>query len=78
MIEQAVLAGSFTFPGTSMTVNRSDYYGPHLTNQIIKQVLHPAMTSPLASPTTADTARPSLTGLTRTWSLVAPGVRRPR
>jgi len=48
MIEQADLASSFRFPGTSMTVNRSDYYGPHVTNQIIKQVLHPAMTSPLA------------------------------
>jgi pyridoxine 4-dehydrogenase len=75
------LGGSFTFPGTSMTVNRmgygamqlagpqvfgpprdrdvavavlreaiesgvnhidtSDYYGPHVTNQIIKQALHP-------------------------------------
>jgi pyridoxine 4-dehydrogenase len=75
------LGGTFTFPGTSMTVNRmgygamqlagpqvwgpprdvdgaiavlraiidagvnhidtSDYYGPHVTNQIIKQALHP-------------------------------------
>jgi pyridoxine 4-dehydrogenase len=75
------LAGSFTLPGTSMTLNRmgygamqlagpqvwgpprdvdgalallreavasgvnhidtSDYYGPHVTNQIIKQALHP-------------------------------------
>ena len=75
------LGGQFTFPGTSMTVNRmgygamqlagpqvfgpprdidaavgvlreaiasgvnhidtSDYYGPHITNQIIKQALHP-------------------------------------
>src|SRR3984893_10088979 len=75
------LGGSFTFPGTSMTVNRmgygamqlagpqvwgpprdrnaaiavlreavaaginhvdtSDYYGPHVTNQIIKRALHP-------------------------------------
>ena len=81
MIEQADLAGSFTLPGTSLTVNRmgygamqlagshvfgpprdtdeaiavlreavesgvnhidtSDYYGPHVTNQIIKQALHP-------------------------------------
>ena len=81
MIEQAHLAGSFTLPGTSMTLNRvgygamqlagpgvwgpprdvdaaiavlreaaesgvnhidtSDYYGPHVTNQIIKQALHP-------------------------------------
>jgi pyridoxine 4-dehydrogenase len=81
MIEQTDLAGSFTLPGTSLTVNRmgygamqlagphvfgpprdtgeaiavlrevvefgvnhidtSDYYGPHLTNQIIKQALHP-------------------------------------
>jgi pyridoxine 4-dehydrogenase len=81
MIEQANLAGSFTLPGTSMTLNRmgygamqlsgpgiwgpprdadaavavlreavesgvnhidtSDYYGPHVTNQIIKQALHP-------------------------------------
>jgi pyridoxine 4-dehydrogenase len=81
MIEQTDLAGSFTLPGTSMTVNRmgygamqlagpqvfgpprdvdaaiavlreavesgvnhidtSDYYGPHVTNQIIKQALHP-------------------------------------
>jgi len=75
------LGGSFTFPGTSMTVKRmgygamqlagpqvwgppkdvdagiavlreavasgvdhidtSDFYGPHVTNQIIKQALHP-------------------------------------
>ena len=81
MQTQTNLAGSFTFPGTSMTVNRlgygamqlagpgvfgpprdvaaavavlreaveagvnhidtSDYYGPHVTNQIIKQALHP-------------------------------------
>ena len=81
MIEEAHLAGSFTLPGTSMTLNRmgygamqlagpgvwgpprdidaaiavlreavksgvnhidtSDYYGPHVTNQIIKQALHP-------------------------------------
>jgi len=79
MTEQ--LGGAFTFPGTSMSVNRmgygamqlagpqvfgpprdvdaamavlkeaiaqgvnhidtSDYYGPHVTNQIIKQALHP-------------------------------------
>jgi aryl-alcohol dehydrogenase-like predicted oxidoreductase len=85
MIEQADLAGSFTLPGTSMTVNRmgygamqlagrdgdklvwgpprdvdaaiallreavangvnhidtSDFYGPHITNQIIRKALHP-------------------------------------
>ncbi len=81
MIEQKDLAGSFTLPGTSLTVNRmgygamqlagphvfgpprdndeaiavlreavesgvnhidtSDYYGPHVTNQIIRQALHP-------------------------------------
>ncbi len=81
MIEQVDLAGSFTLPGTSMTLNRmgygamqlagpevwgpprdvnaaiavlreavesgvnhidtSNYYGPHVTNQIIKQALHP-------------------------------------
>ena len=81
MIEQTTLAGSFTLPGTSMTLKRmgygamqlagpgvwgpprdvdaaiavlreavatgvnhidtSDYYGPHVTNQIIKQALHP-------------------------------------
>ena len=81
MIEQTYLAGSFTLPGTSMTLNRmgygamqlagpgvwgpprdvnaaiavlreavesgvnhidtSDYHGPHVTNQIIKQALHP-------------------------------------
>ena len=85
MIEQIGIAGSFTLPGTSMTLNRmgygamqlagrdgekmvwgpprdvdgaiavlreavasgvnhidtSDYYGPHVTNQIIKQALHP-------------------------------------
>lgn len=81
MIEQTDLAGSFTLPGTTLTVNRmgygamqlagphvfgpprdrdeaiavlreaveagvnhidtSDYYGPHVTNQIIKQALHP-------------------------------------
>jgi pyridoxine 4-dehydrogenase len=85
MIEQKHLAGSFTLPGKSMTVNRmgygamqlagrdgdklvwgpprdipgalavlreavasgvnhidtSDYYGPHVTNQLIKQALHP-------------------------------------
>jgi pyridoxine 4-dehydrogenase len=81
MIQQAELAGSFTLPRTSMTLNRmgygamqltgpevwgpprdvdaaisvlreavdagvnhidtSDYYGPHVTNQLIKQALHP-------------------------------------
>jgi aryl-alcohol dehydrogenase-like predicted oxidoreductase len=81
MITKSDLAGSFTLPGTSMTINRmgygamqlagphvygpprdvnaaievlreavqagvnhidtSDYYGPHVTNQIIKQALHP-------------------------------------
>ena len=80
-IDGVDLGGSFTFPGTSMTVNRmgygamqlagpqvwgpprdvdgavavlreavaagvnhidtSDFYGPHVTNQIIKQALHP-------------------------------------
>jgi aryl-alcohol dehydrogenase-like predicted oxidoreductase len=81
MTKQFELGGTFTFPGTSMTVNRmgygamqlagpqvwgpprdidaavavlreavesgvdhidtSDFYGPHVTNQIIKQALHP-------------------------------------
>ena len=81
MITQTDLAGSFTLPGTSLTVDRmgygamqlagesvfgpprdvdaaiavlreavefgvnhidtSDYYGPHVTNQIIKGALHP-------------------------------------
>jgi pyridoxine 4-dehydrogenase len=81
MIEQKDLAGRFTLPSTSLTVNRmgygamqlagphvfgpprdsdeaiavlreavesgvnhldtSDYYGPHVTNQIIRQALHP-------------------------------------
>src|SRR5258706_10225282 len=81
MLHQADLAGSFTLPGTSMTLNRmgygamqlagpqvwgpprdvdaaiavlreavdagvnhidtSDFYGPHVTNQLIKQALHP-------------------------------------
>ena len=81
MITQNNLGGTFTFPNTTMTVNRmgygamqlagpgvwglprdpqeavrvlqsavaagvnhidtSDYYGPHVTNQIIKQALHP-------------------------------------
>ena len=81
MTKQMDLGGSFTLPGTSMTLNRmgygamqlagpqvwgpprdvdgaiavlreavavgvnhidtSDYYGPHVTNQIIKQALHP-------------------------------------
>ncbi|HKN75006.1 MAG TPA: aldo/keto reductase family oxidoreductase [Candidatus Acidoferrum sp.] len=81
MTEQISFAGSFTLPGTSMTLNRmgygamqlagpevwgpprdvnaaiavlrealesgvnhidtSDYYGPYVTNQIIKQALHP-------------------------------------
>jgi pyridoxine 4-dehydrogenase len=81
MITQLDLAGSFTPPGTSLTVNRmgygamqlagphvfgpprdtdeaiavlreavesgvnhidtSDYYGPHITNQIVKRALHP-------------------------------------
>jgi pyridoxine 4-dehydrogenase len=81
MTKQIELAGTFTLPGTSMTVNRmgygamqlagpqvwgpprdinaavavlreavaagvnhidtSDFYGPHVTNQIIKQALHP-------------------------------------
>ena len=81
MTTQLKLGGAFTFPGTSITLNRmgygamqlagphvwgpprdtnaavavlreavaagvdhidtSDYYGPHVTNQIIKQALHP-------------------------------------
>jgi pyridoxine 4-dehydrogenase len=81
MTKQTNLGGTFTFPGTSMTVNRmgygamqlagphvwgpprdvdtaiavlreaiaqgvnhidtSDFYGPHVTNQIIRQALHP-------------------------------------
>ena len=81
MIEQKDIAGSFTLPGKSMTLNRlgygamqlagpgvwgpprdvnvaiavlreavqsgvnhidtSDYYGPHVTNQLIKQALYP-------------------------------------
>ena len=81
MTERTDLAGSFTLPGTSVSVNRmgygamqlagphvfgpprdsdeavavlreavesgvnhidtSDYYGPHVTNQIIRQSLHP-------------------------------------
>ena len=82
MLQQQInLGGTFTLPGTSMTVNRmgygamqlagpqvfgtprdvdaavavlreavesgvnhidtSDYYGPHVTNQLIKQALHP-------------------------------------
>jgi pyridoxine 4-dehydrogenase len=81
MIEQKDLAGDFTLPGKSMTLNRmgygamqlagpgvwgpprdvdaaiavlreavesgvnhidtSDYYGPHVTNRLIKQALHP-------------------------------------
>jgi aryl-alcohol dehydrogenase-like predicted oxidoreductase len=81
MQQQAKLAGTFTLPGTSMSLNRmgygtmqlagpqvwgppsdvdaaisvlreavhagvnhidtSDYYGPHVTNQLIKQALHP-------------------------------------
>src|SRR6202044_1555214 len=81
MMKQVQLGGSFTLPGTSMTVNRmgygamqlagpqvwgpprdmdaavavlqeaveagvdhidtSDFYGPHVTNQMIKQALHP-------------------------------------
>ena len=81
MIKRTDLAGGFTLPGTSITVNRigygamqlagpqvwgpprdvdaaiavlreavdsgvdhidtSDYYGPHVTNQLIKQALHP-------------------------------------
>ena len=81
MLEKTDLAGSFTLPGTSMTLNRmgygamqlagpgvwgpprdvdaavavlreavqagvnhidtSDYYGPHVTNQIIRRALHP-------------------------------------
>jgi len=81
MLQQRDLGGSFTLPGTAMTVNRmgygamqlsgpqvwgpprdvdmaiavlqeavaagvnhidtSDYYGPHVTNQLIKRALHP-------------------------------------
>jgi len=80
-MQRAELAGAFTLPGTSMSLNRmgygtmqlagpqvwgpprdvdaaisvlreavhagvnhidtSDYYGPHVTNQLIKQALHP-------------------------------------
>jgi pyridoxine 4-dehydrogenase len=81
MTNQSDLGGTFTFPGTAMTMNRmgygamqlagphvwgpprdrdqaiavlreaiaagvnhidtSDFYGPHITNQIIKEALHP-------------------------------------
>src|SRR5947209_7185566 len=81
MSDQTHLGGTFTFPGTPLTVNRmgygamqlagphvfgpprdvdeaiavlheaiatgidhidtSDFYGPHVTNQIIRQALHP-------------------------------------
>jgi pyridoxine 4-dehydrogenase len=81
MLQEIDLGGSFTLPGTSMTLNRmgygamqlagpqvygpprnvdaaiavlreaveagvnhidtSDYYGPHITNQLIKRALHP-------------------------------------
>ena len=80
MIGQTYLAGTFTLPGTSITLNRmgygamqlgpqvwgpprdhdaaiavlrealesgvnhidtSDFYGPHVTNQLIKRALHP-------------------------------------
>ncbi len=81
MLQQTNLAGRFTLPGTSITLNRmgygamqlagpqvwgpprdvdaaigflraavdsgvnhidtSDFYGPHVTNQLIKQALHP-------------------------------------
>jgi pyridoxine 4-dehydrogenase len=81
MTKQTHLAGSFSLPGTSITINRigygamqlagpevwgpprdvdaaiavlreavdsgvnhidtSDYYGPHITNQLIKRALHP-------------------------------------
>jgi pyridoxine 4-dehydrogenase len=81
MLQQTDLAGNFTLPGTSMTLNRmgygamqlagpqvwgpprevdaaiavlreavesgvnhidtSDFYGPHITNQLIRQALHP-------------------------------------
>src|ERR1700756_591611 len=80
-VNQTALGGTFTFPGTGMTVHRmgygamqlagphvwgpprdreqaiavlreaiatgvnhidtSDFYGPHVTNQIIKEALHP-------------------------------------
>jgi pyridoxine 4-dehydrogenase len=80
-MSEAMLGGRFTFPGTSLTVNRigygamqlagpgvwgppkdpniavavlreaiaagvdhidtSDFYGPHVTNQVIRQALHP-------------------------------------
>src|SRR5260221_6231475 len=80
-MSEATLGGRFTFPGTSLTVERigygamqlagpgvsgppkdpdgavavlreavaagvnhidtADYYGPHVTNQIIRQALHP-------------------------------------
>jgi pyridoxine 4-dehydrogenase len=80
-MKEAILGGQFTFPGTSLTVDRvgygamqlagpgvwgppkdpegavavlreaitagvnhidtSDFYGPHVTNQIIRQALHP-------------------------------------
>src|SRR4029077_17444036 len=80
-MNKSTLGGRFTFPGTSLTVNRigygamrlagpgvwgppkdpdtaiavlreavtsgvnhidtSDYYGPHVTNQIIRKALHP-------------------------------------
>lgn len=46
MTIQTDAAGSFTLPGTSMNLNRMGYgamqlAGPDVTNQIIRQALHP-------------------------------------
>ncbi len=40
-------------------IDTSDYYGPHITNQIIRQALHPYPAGWSSSPSSAPAARPT-------------------
>jgi aryl-alcohol dehydrogenase-like predicted oxidoreductase len=37
-MNEATLGGRFTFPGVNH-IDTADYYGPHITNQMIRQAL---------------------------------------
>jgi aryl-alcohol dehydrogenase-like predicted oxidoreductase len=40
-------------------IDTSDFYGPHVTNQIIRRALHPSSSSPRSAPGAAGTGRGS-------------------
>ena len=54
-------------------IDTSDYYGPHVTNQIIKEALHPYPDDCTSSPRSARRATPRAAGRTRVAGGAAPG-----